>query len=587
MPADGWLVGDAARVFAVDHHQSYPAAVPSPTVGPVPAGGPPVVSVLAQAARALHGESDRSRLLAWALEAARAVSGADAAGLWLLGDDHLPQWITAPSHAVSATRLVGLGDPRLQAALHPAVRGRAEVRIPDLADRAGGHDDLSDRLPGMASLLAVPVPSGESLNHGVILVAATAANHFAADDSLLTLAYHLGVALDNLATRQALEEVRASEQQMVNQLQAAVMPERPEVAFTELGSYYSPSDPGVATGGDLHDWIVLPDGDLHFAVVDVMGKGVAATKDALAVTHALRLLVLDGCPLEDVVERADAIVTAQNPDLVATVLVGRYRPTTGELRLAGGGHPPAFLVHEGAARELEAAGIPIGWPGAGSNGLAEVTMGRTDSVVLYTDGLVEGTKDVVSGLEALRRFAEETAPYPALQQARILVERTLQGAARRDDSLALILRRRVPPPSVSSSALGPFEHHLSQSMAAVSVSRGLLREWLVRVPVDPDAVHDLLLAATELCANAVEHATWKEGGVVVRAHTEGADVVLEVEDDGGGLAWPMLALEPPDPQAEHGRGLWLVRTFTDEVTPETGDTRTVIRCVKRAVVAAS
>ncbi|MGH9153584.1 MAG: ATP-binding SpoIIE family protein phosphatase, partial [Acidimicrobiales bacterium] len=470
----------------------------------------------------------------------------------------------------------------------PAVRGGRPVRLGAGAGEEPPDVGLAAALAGLERVLAVPVPGADAANRGVIVAAAAGAGRFTVEDEdgLAVLGCHLGVAVDNLEDRRALEELRATEQQMVNQLQAAVVPERPVVANTELGSFYSPADPGVATGGDLHDWIVLPDGDLHVAVVDVMGKGVAATKDALAVTHALRLLVLDGCPLDDVVRRADAIVTAQNPELVATLLVGRYRPATGELRLAGGGHPPAFVVQDGRAREVTAPGVPIGWPGAGSGAVAEVTLGRTDSFVLYTDGLVEGTKDVVTGLASLRRFAEETAPYPAPQQARILVQRTLEGAARRDDSLALIVRRRMPPPRAGASALGPFEHRLSHSMAAVSVSRGLLREWLVRVPVDADAVHDLLLAATELCANAVEHATWQGDGVVLRARTEGADVVLDVEDDGGGLNWPMFGPEPPDPRAEHGRGLWLVRTFTDEVTPETSGDRTRIRCVKRAVVAA-
>lgn len=580
----------AGRMLADAYDPSYPAPVASQSVGPVPTGPSPAALLLAEAARALHGDSDRARLLAWALDASVTLTGADAVGFWSLEPDGVARWIVAPSQREPASRLAALADPRQYAALQPAVRSTDEVRVPDLGDLArspGSDGELSARLPGMAWLRAVPVPSSDSRNHGVLLAVGARADQFAkADDSVRILSAHLGVALDNLATRQALEQLRATEQQMVNQLQSAVMPVPPDVPFTELGSYYSPADPGVATGGDLHDWILLPDGDVHFAVVDVMGKGVAATKDALAVTHALRLLVIDGCPLADVVHRADAIVTAQNPDLVATVLVGRYRPTTGELRLAGGGHPPAFLVENGTARELQAPGIPIGWPGAGSEGLVEVTLGRTDTVILYTDGLVEGTKDVVEGLEALRRFAEETAPYPALQQARVLVERTLQGAARRDDSLALILHRRMPPERTTRSALGPFEHRLSPSMAAVSVSRGLLREWLVRVPVDADAVHDLLLAATELCANAVEHASWEGNGVVIRARTDGADVVLEVEDDGGSLHWPHLALEPPDPQAEHGRGLWLVRTFTDEVTPEMEGARTLIRCVKRAVVAA-
>ena len=550
------------------------------------AGRPPTVPVLAEAARALHTESDRSRLLAWTVEAARTLSGADAAGLWMFGEEEAAHWRTAAARSSAETLLAGLGDPRLHAALHPAVRGGEAVRFDDLVDHSG-DGGLAARLPGMSSLAAAPVPSGHGQTYGLLLVADARPAKFPDEANLVALGAHLGVALDNLASRLVLEQTRATEQQMVNQLQAAVMPNRPDVALTELGNYYSPADPGVATGGDLHDWIVLPDGDLHFAVVDVMGKGVAATKDALAVTHALRLLVIDGCPLADVVARADQIVTAQNPELVATLLVGRYRPSTGHLALAGGGHPPAFVVQAGAARELPAPGVPIGWPGAGSEGLTELTLGRTDTLILYTDGLVEGTKDVVSGLAALRLFAEETAFYPAQQQARILVERTLLGAARRDDSLALILRRRVPPPRAGAAVLGPFEHRLSRSMAAVSVSRGLLREWLTRVPVDADAIHDLLLAATELCANAVEHATWQGAGVVMRARTEGSDVVLEVEDDGGGLSWPMLALEPPDPRAEHGRGLWLVRTFTDQVAPVVLGDRTVIRCVKRAVVAES
>ena len=553
-----------------------------PSVDPPPTG--PRVPVLAEAARALHTQRDRNQLLAWTVDAARSLSGADLAGIWMLGDERAG-WRTSPPHPPAHDGLGRLGDPRLHAGLFPAVRTGAPVHFGDLRGRTG-DGDLSAALPATGSLMAVAVPSSDGANHGVLLVADARRERFALhQDELVALGAHLGVALDNAAYRHLLEERRATEQQMVNQLQAAVMPERPEVPLTELGSYYSPADPDVATGGDLHDWIVLPDGDLHFAVVDVMGKGVAATKDALAVTHALRLLVLDGCPLEQLVARADAIVTAQNPELVATLLVGRYRPSTGALRLGGGGHPPALVVKDGVADELMAPGVPIGWPGAGSEAVLEVTLGRTDSVILYTDGLIEGRKDIVSGLATLRRFAEETAPYPAQQQARILVERTLHDARRHDDSLALVLRRRVPPPRAHTTALGPFEHRLSRSMAAVSVSRGLLREWLVHVPVDPEAVHDLLLAATELCANAVQHATWERSGVVLRARTDGGDVMIEVEDDGEGLTWPLLALEPPDPEAESGRGLWLVRTFTDDVVLAVVGGRTVIRAVKRAVVA--
>src|SRR4029079_1347907 len=138
------------------------------------------------------------------------------------------------------------------------------------------------------------------------------------------------------------------------------------------------------TGGDLYDWVVLPDGALHVVVVDVVGKGVGATKDAMSVTAALPLLALDGCPMNRLISRADTLVSAQSPDLAATAIIARYRPDDGTVELAGGGHPPApgdgtveraggvhppalVVGPEGKTRFVTAGGIPIGWPGAGSD----------------------------------------------------------------------------------------------------------------------------------------------------------------------------------------------------------------------------
>ena len=533
-------------------------------------------SVLAQSARAIHGEADLDTLLAWVAEAVCMVAGGDGGGVCLFVA-HTPEIHWNVSGDMGAS-LLGMGDPRAYPELAPALHGN-EVVILRQSDGTGFR--------GIPALLVAPVLDGDGRPAGALFV--TDDDPDALDEAdataIVALGAHLGVALDNHATLLHLASLEATRRLVVHQLQEAVRPPRPTVPHTELGVHYVASEASAPTGGDLYDWLILPNGDLHIAVVDVMGKGVAATKDALAVTHALRMLVLDGCPLEGLVAKADAILTAQNPELVATLIVGCYTPSSGQVRLVGGGHPPALLVTDQGVVELAAPGIPIGWPGAGSHGVACVELHRSDSLVFYTDGLVETTRDIVAGLSRLADLAVKTSAYPATHQARVLVERALDGAARHDDSLALVLRRRVPPTATQRQPLGPFEYRFTPNTATVPLARHFLRDWLVRLPAVPAECDDLLLAATELCANAVRHATGEPGSVALRAWAEGTDVVIEVEDDGRGLELCHFHDELPDPESETGRGLFLVSALLDAVDTEHTPGRTIVRGTRRALLA--
>ena len=106
----------------------------------------------------------------------------------------------------------------------------------------------------------------------------------------------------------------------------------------------------------------------------------------------------------------------------------------------------------------------------------------------------------------------------------------------------------------------------------------------MRLPVEGQAEEDILLMAGELSSNAVRHASGLPGSVVLRAWTSGADVVLEVEDDGGDLAWPDSIDQVPDIDAEQGRGLFLVESLSDELSSESWAGHTAVRAVKRAVI---
>jgi len=433
---------------------------------------------------------------------------------------------------------------------------------------------------------AVPVMGRDREPHGVLLLCHPEPEIFGPEEEAgaVALADHLGVAFDNLETMERLAELQAVQREIVHQLQEAVQPPAVDAEAAELGVHYVSADPSSPTGGDLYDWLVLPDGDLHLAVVDVMGKGVGATKEAVSVCHALRLLTLEGYPMEELVARADTLTTAQSPDLVATVMVVRYSPTDGHVRLAGGGHPPALVISSaGDVRQVGAPGIPIGYPGAGTSEVVKLTLDRGDTLVLYTDGLIEATKDILTGLARITRAAAETAQYPAPHLARALVERSLAGAMRRDDSLALVLRRRVPPGSDPAPPLGAFEYRFSPSMATVPLARHLLGDWLEHMAVEDAERADLLLVASELCSNAVRHASGAPGALAVRAWADADALVVEVEDDGAGMELS-TRLEDPDLDAEQGRGLYVVRALTDDLTVRRVDGRTLVRAVRRAVL---
>ncbi|MFD7663272.1 ATP-binding protein [Streptomyces sp. NPDC059788] len=127
--------------------------------------------------------------------------------------------------------------------------------------------------------------------------------------------------------------------------------------------------------------------------------------------------------------------------------------------------------------------------------------------------------------------------------------------------------------------------HLRREAASVPLARRLLLGTMETAGVDPDVSHDLSVALSEACANAVEH-----GGDAatedyrVTAFINGDTCRIEVTDSGPGFrertrrtkrpgrSGTPDTVPPPPPmaapapaQAEHGRGLFLIEALTDHV----------------------
>lgn len=239
------------------------------------------------------------------------------------------------------------------------------------------------------------------------------------------------------------ERLRKAHGQTLRELEDALRPAPLEVDGLELAVHYAPAGTDAPTGGDLYDWFVLPDGTVHITVVDALGHGVTSTRSALNVTHAVRTLALEGHHLQSIVARTDEILLPFDRSVMATVLLARLDPVTGELRVANGSHPPALLTRgDGTARYLEARGRGIGFPMPGSDRLLTEKMAPGDLLLLYTDGLTESRRDPVEGEKRLIEAAYEHLHAPIEEIPGAIADDMHTVILHADDTLALAVRVR-------------------------------------------------------------------------------------------------------------------------------------------------
>ncbi|WP_260635480.1 PP2C family protein-serine/threonine phosphatase [Streptomyces angustmyceticus] len=241
------------------------------------------------------------------------------------------------------------------------------------------------------------------------------------------------------------EQLRRAHGQILRELEDALRPSPITVDGLEFAVHYEPADTDAPTGGDFYDWLRLPDGTVHITVVDALGHGVRSTRSALNVTHAVRTLALEGHPLESIVAHTHDILAPFDPEIMATVLLARIHPGTGELRLANGSHPPALLLRaDGTSEYLEVRGRGIGFPLPGSESVRETTLHEGDLLMLYTDGLTESRRDPIEGEARLVKSARAHARRPVDEIPGAVAEDMHTVILHSDDTLALAVRRAAP-----------------------------------------------------------------------------------------------------------------------------------------------
>lgn len=215
------------------------------------------------------------------------------------------------------------------------------------------------------------------------------------------IAGQVAVAVENdrLLRESAEQERLKQELEVAKQIQISFLPECcPEVPGWELSAIWRAAR---EVAGDFYDFIpisspVESNGTekrrMGLVVADVADKGVpAALYMALSRTLVRTMAFGMRTPAAAIGLANNLILADARSDLFLTLFYAVLDPDSGEIVFVNAGHPPALLVREGdgAVEQLRTGGMAMGILHDEVYEQRTAYMQPGDSLVLYTDGIVE------------------------------------------------------------------------------------------------------------------------------------------------------------------------------------------------------
>ncbi|GAA4811900.1 SpoIIE family protein phosphatase [Streptomyces ziwulingensis] len=327
---------------------------------------------------------------------------------------------------------------------------------------------------------------------------------------------------------------------------------------------YEPATRPLEVGGDWYDTVRLRDGRIGIVVGDCVGRGLEAATVMGQLRSACRALLLQNSGPAQTLMALDHFAAGVHGAMCTTVFCGVLDPATGDLTYSSAGHPPGILTHpDGTTRLLDQGrSVPLAVRPGRDRPEGCCTVPARATLLLYTDGLVERRRRPLTAGIDQASAAVQAGRAAAVDELANQVMSRLAPADGYDDDVALLLYRHPAPLEMAF----PAE---SSQLAPV---RQALRSWLAQCELPPHTVQNVLVAAGEACANAIEHGHRDAPGDTVRLRAEALvdDLRLTIADTG---RWKTPR---PELNTHRGRGVALMRALMQHVTITSGDAGTTV-----------
>lgn len=400
------------------------------------------------------------------------------------------------------------------------------------------------------------------------------------------------------------QQIEARERERMEQelrvariIQETLLPkELPQIENWYISAYWKPAR---EVSGDFYDFIAFPDGRLGIVIGDVSGKGVPA-----ALVMATTRSILHGAAERlispsAVLERANDLLNPDiPPNMFVTCLYILLDPERGEITYANAGHNLPQKCTWQTTSELRATGMPLGLLPNMTYEEKHARLFPGESLVLYSDGLVEAhnQQGEMFGFPRLRQIITENSQCGDL--TRLLIENlnhfTGSDWEQEDDvTLVNVKYLETNPPaldmdSLVDGAIRLAEFSLPSEPGNERWAMNRVAEIVLGADFPVERIESLKTAVAESTLNAIEHGNHyqPELPVTMQVIKIQDEFRIYITDQGGNV--PIPEHTEPDLEAKlaglqspRGWGLFLIQKTVDEMKIHVDSTHHTLELVFR------
>lgn len=412
---------------------------------------------------------------------------------------------------------------------------------------------------GARSSVSVPIFLGDKASAILSLIFTKSETDSTDVAAINQVANRIGLSLAN--SRQSAREYRIS-----HMLQRALLPHVPQqIHGMSVSAAYASANHDEDVGGDWYDVFPLSNERFGISVGDVAGHGIDATSIMNVTRHAIRVAALVEPSPAAVLARVDRMLQMEAKTPLVTAIYGVMHARFRRFEFSIAGHPPPIIAcADGSVRALDSSGPALGIGYDANFTLDRVDLELGDLLVLYSDGMIEYSRDALDGERRLREAVRETILAHKPDPANVIQSTIFSDSVPRDDAIVLVVRCELQ---------NQVRVDLSAVPQSCRTARVLIRKFLSDHGVDEGRASDILLAAGEAVTNAVEHA-YADGeprDFSISLDFDGDRVSVIVRDAG---RWRVGTRE------DRGRGIPLMRATMDDVKIDTTVAGTEVRLTK-------